>query len=126
MLLTAEEMRDAELLERAWDRLERERKDRNQIHSKKHLAGLWGVHPSNVSQYINGHIPLNVKAKLWFAQYLEMAPIAIWPDFQFSAQVPGELPPEAIEIALAYMSLDDDIKPTARHLMESLPKQPRR
>lgn len=51
--------------------------------SQKELALQRGTHHTNVSQYINARIPLNVEAQLWFARYLRRSPADIWPDFEF-------------------------------------------
>jgi hypothetical protein len=121
--LTAKQMRDAELLKSAWTAIENERKARNLPHSKKHLAGRWKVHPSLVSQYVNGHIPLNIEAQLWFADYLGISPARIWPDFLFKKLCPGNLSPDAIEVALTYASLSETVKDSAKNLLASLPKR---
>lgn len=123
--LTAKQMADAAALKQCWDAIGRAREVSGKTHSKKDLALRWGgqgVHPSNVSQYINGHIPLNIEAQLRFADYLEVVPTQIWPDFEFRHLVPGRLPPDAIEVATAYMELAGAVKETARHLLQSLPK----
>lgn len=120
--LTMKQKADADALKQCWDAIERARVLVGVVHSKKDLALRWGVHPSNVSQYINGHIPLNVDAQLHFADYLDVVPTAIWPDFPFRHLVPGRLSPDAIEVAIAYMELANSVKDTAKHLLQSLPK----
>jgi hypothetical protein len=122
--LTVKQFADAAALKQCWDAIERSREVSGRPHSKKDLAHRWGVHPSNVSQYINGHIPLNIEAQLRFADYLEVVPTAIWPDWEFRHLVPGRLTPEAIEVAALYMDLAASVKETARHLLHSLPKNP--
>jgi DNA-binding transcriptional regulator YdaS (Cro superfamily) len=57
--------------------------DRSSIASQKTLAASWGVTVGNLSQYLNGHIPLNVEAQLQFARHLRVSPVEIWPDFEF-------------------------------------------
>lgn len=121
--LTVQQLADARALEECWDAVERERRGTGKSHSKKDLAGIWGVNPSNVSQYINGYIPLNVEAQLYFADYLCLSPVAIWPDFRFKHLVPGALPPDAIAVATAFKDLADASKDTARRVIDSLPKK---
>lgn len=122
--LSDQQRADAQALKRCWEAAKRERKVTGRPHSKKDLAGKWNVHPSNVSQYINGHIPLNVEAQLYFADYLGLSPAAIWPDFAFKSLVPGPLPPDAIAVATAFTDLADTSKDTARRVIDSLPKKP--
>lgn len=113
-------MRDARLLEAMWDRVEAERQAQNLHFSKKDMALQWGVNPSNVSQYINGHIALNIEAKLRFCAYLNLAPQKIWPDFPFKWIAPGGLPPDALEVAITYSSAPEEMKPHAKALIETL------
>lgn len=89
-------------LRAAWDTASR-RGDAN----AKQLAMSWGVHPSNVSQYLNAHIPLNVEAQLQFARHLRVSPVDIWPDFEF-ADLIGD-PAESLSL------LSEDDRQTGRH-----------
>jgi DNA-binding transcriptional regulator YdaS (Cro superfamily) len=73
--LTQQDLERAHRLRLAWDR--------SDIASQKALAASWGVTVGNLSQYINGHIPLNVEAQLQFARHLRVSPVEIWPDFEF-------------------------------------------
>lgn len=122
--LTDQQRAEADALERCWEAVKRERKSSGRPLSKKDLALIWGVHPSAVSQYINGHIALNIEAKLHFADYLGRSPVSIWPDFGFKNLVPGPLPPDAIAVAAAFQDLADTSKDTARRVIDSLPKNP--
>jgi hypothetical protein len=122
--LSAAEVRDAELLKLTWDRVEASRAVEGQrAISKKDMALSWGVNPSNVSQYINGHIPLNIEAKLRFCEYLRIAPQGIWPDFPFKWIAPGGLPPDALEVAVSYTEAPEDMKPHARAMIAALSKK---
>lgn len=107
---------DAERLYAAWHSAKHTR-----ALSQKELAALWGVHPSNVSQYIKGHIPLNTEAKLWFAKYLRRPAADIWPDFEFSEAVTMTLPPVSEEAARLVASLNEDDQATVLKLLRSLP-----
>jgi plasmid maintenance system antidote protein VapI len=122
--LTPEELRDAELLEEVWNRVEAARAtDGGRPISKKDMALQWGVNPSNVSQYINGHIALNIEAKLRFCEYLRIAPQNIWPDFPFKWIAPGGLAPDALEVAVSYSETAEEMKPHARAMIAALPKR---
>lgn len=105
-------------LRRLWDVKKRD------LHlTQEQVADLWGVTQGAVSQYLNGHTKLGVVATLRFSKLLGVRPQDIRPDFEYSALVPGELPPEAIEMAVAWMSLPkvvrDDLKRTMETLAES-------
>lgn len=90
-------------LRSVWD-AEKLRHGRAKI-SQKAMALEWGVNASNITQYLNGHIKLNVGAKLRFARFLNKPMLEIWPDFEFASVAPGELPPEAIQLAAMWTSL---------------------
>lgn len=85
------------------------------VASRKRLALDWGVTPSNVSQYLHGHIPINVEAQLQFARHLRKSPIEIWPDFEF-ADLIGD-PAESLQL------LDESDRRTVRALIASLQKR---
>lgn len=42
-----------------------------------------GHHESLAGQYLNGGIPLNTEAMLWFAQHMGMAPQEIWGSWRY-------------------------------------------
>lgn len=107
---------DAERLHSAWARAKHTRHV-----SQKELAAIWGVHPSNVSQYIKGHIPLNTEAKLWFAKYLRTPAIEIWPDFEWGEALTMTLPPAAADAAKLIAALDEEDQATVLKLLRSLP-----
>lgn len=106
---------DVERLKAAW----RQAKTHGRF-SQKELATLWGVEPSNVSQYFNGHIPLNTEAKLWFAKYLRRPAVEIWPDFQFTEAITITLPPASEEAAKLVAALDEDDQATILKLLRSI------
>jgi hypothetical protein len=85
------------------------------IASRKRLALDWGVTPSNVSQYLHGHIPINVEAQLQFARHLRKSPTEIWPDFEF-ADLIGD-PSESLQL------LDEADRLTVRALIASLQRR---
>lgn len=103
-------MERAARLDRAWHEAERAGHA-----SQKEMASLWGVHHSNVSQYINGHIPLNVEAQLQFARYLRRSPLDIWPDFEFGDLLAN--PAESLQL------LSEDDRAVVRALIASLQKK---
>ena len=98
-----EDETDWRRLRSVWD-AEKLRHGRAKV-SQKAMALEWGVNPSNITQYLNGHIKLNVGAKLRFARFLNKPMLEIWPDFEFASVAPGELPPEAIQLAAMWTSL---------------------
>lgn len=48
--------------------------------TQKSLAKEVDVNPSLISQYMNGHIPLNLKFVLLFSKALEVPPVEIYPE----------------------------------------------
>lgn len=98
-----EDETDWRRLRSVWD-AEKLRHGRDRV-SQKAMALEWGVNASNITQYLNGHIKLNVGAKLRFARFLNKPMLEIWPDFEFASVAPGELPPEAIQLAAMWTSL---------------------
>jgi hypothetical protein len=92
--------------------------------SQKAMAAEWGVNASLITQYLNGHIPLNLEAKLRFARYLNKSPVGIWPDFEFADLCPGNLAPEALEIASLWGRLAEAQRQAVRQLILSLSGKP--
>ncbi len=88
--------------------------------SQKAMALEWGVNPSNITQYLNGHIKLNTEARLRFARYLGKPVLEIWPDFEFADIAPGELPPEALQIAALWTMLPGTSRKVVSDLVHSL------
>ncbi len=88
--------------------------------SQKAMALEWGVNPSNITQYLNGHIKLNTEARLRFARYLGKPLLEIWPDFEFADIAPGELPPEALLIAAMWAMLPEASRRAVSDLIRSL------
>lgn len=107
-----------EPLRAAWHRVAAEK----QTISGKELALLWGVTEGAVSQYLNGHTPLNVEAQLRFAQYLDLPVASIWPDFPFRDLCPGALPPSAVEVALNWLLCDEPQQEAFAQLIRSAAK----
>lgn len=113
--LTPGQAMDAERLRQTWNQL----KHSHRL-SQKALACMWGVDPSNVSQYLNGHIPLNTEAKLWFAKYLRKPAHEIWPDFEFTEAITLTLPPASQEAAKLVAALGEDDQDTVLRLLRSM------
>lgn len=88
--------------------------------SQKAMALEWGVNPSNITQYLNGHIKLNVGAKLRFARFLNKPVLEIWPDFELASVAPGELPPEAIQLAALWTALPKPAQQAVANMIKTL------
>lgn len=108
---------DAVRLRQIWDA--EKRRPGSKI-SQKAMAADWGVDPSNITQYLNGHIKLNVEAKLRFATYLGKPVLEIWPDFQLAAVAPGELSTEAVIVAASWTMLPERSQKIVVDLIRSL------
>ena len=119
LVLTHRERMDAERLRTTWTKFKNSGE-----YSQKDLARRWGVHVSLISQYINGHIPLNVEAKLWFAKYMRCPAAEIWPDFEFSEAVTMTLPAVSEEAAKLIAALPEDDQGTVLKLLRSLQPRP--
>lgn len=109
---------DTDRLRAVWD-AEKLRLGRSRV-SQKAMALEWGVHPSNITQYLNGHIKLNTEAKLRFARYLGKPVLDIWPDFEFASVAPGELPQEAVIVAAMWATLPLASQNAVSELIRSL------
>ncbi len=105
-------------LRAVWD-AEKLRLGRGRI-SQKVMALEWGVNASNITQYLNGHIKLNVGAKLRFARFLNKPVLEIWPDFEFASLAPGDLPPEAICIATMWTLLPPPAQVAVSNMIRAL------
>lgn len=94
--------------------------------SQKAMAAEYKVDPSNITQYLNGHIKLNTEWKLRFATYLRKGVLEIWPDFKLAAVAPGELSQEAVIIAAMWTMLPgEESKKAVFDLIRSLTRFPR-
>lgn len=116
--LTQTEKDDAKALESAWKRVKAKRDI-----SQKEMAVIWGKTPGLVSQYIKGHTALNIEAKLWFAQYLRLAPVEIWPEFPFKWITPKNLSMEAMQVAIAFDNSDEEMRAPALTIINALPRK---
>lgn len=110
--------KDWQLLRAVWD-AERLRRGRGAV-SQKAMALEWGVNSSLITQYLNGHIPLNIGAQLRFARYLKKPVLEIWPHFELAGAAPGDLPPEAIRIAAVWNSLPVPSQKVVANLVHDL------
>lgn len=88
--------------------------------SQKAMALEWGCDPSNISQYLNGHLKLNTEAKLRFAAYLKKPVLEIWPDFELASVAPGDLSTDAITMAAMWTALSGPSKKVVSDLIRSL------
>lgn len=88
--------------------------------SQKAMATDWGVDASNITQYLNGHIKLNVEAKLRFASYLGKPVLEIWPDFELASVAPGELSQESVIVAAQWTMLPKRSQKIVVDLIRSL------
>lgn len=111
-------IKDYQQLRAVWD-AEQLRLGRSNV-SQKAMALEWGVNPSLITQYLNGHIPLNIGAQLRFARYLNKPVLEIWPQFELAGAAPGDLPPEAIQIAAVWNSLLPPAQKIVSDLVRSL------
>jgi len=116
--------RDAGLLRDRWERVQKERASKGLPRlSRKDLAHEYGVTAGMISHYMRGREPLNVKWQMRFAQYLGASPSSIWDDFPHKNLAPGQLPPEAVELTLDILSLDDNAIKAVRSLISELSKK---
>ena len=116
--------KDASLLREAWLKADAERKAKGQPRlSRKELAKICKVTPGLVSHYMRGREPLNIKWQMQFADFLGLSPSAIWEDFRYKNLAPGKLPPEAVELTLDLLSLDEDELVAVKQLVHSLTKK---
>lgn len=109
--------RDAVRLRQVWDA--EKRRPGSKI-SQKAMAADWGVNASNITQYLNGHIKLNVEAKLRFASYLGKPVLEIWPDFKLASVAPGELSQESVIVAATWTMLPKPAQKIVVDLIRSL------
>lgn len=116
--------RDAGLLRDKWDRVNKDRVSKGLPRlSRKELAQTHKVTPGMISHYMRGREPLNVKWQMRFADYLGMSPSAIWEDFPHKNLAPGQIPPEAVELALDVLGLDPGAVDAVRSLIAELTKK---
>lgn len=74
---TSEDLRAAERLKNLWRAIPRERRPTQEALAHRYGEG---ANQSLISQYLNGHIPLNLRAVLFFARELDCRPEEIYPD----------------------------------------------
>lgn len=88
--------------------------------TQEKVGELWGIGQAMVSHYLNGHTKLGVVATLRFSRLLGVRPQDIRPDFEYSDLVPGELTPEAIDLAVMWMSLPSAVQADYKRMIEHL------
>lgn len=116
--------RDAGLLRDRWDSVNKERVSKGLPRlSRKDLAQKHDVTPGMISHYMRGREPLNVKWQMRFADYLGVSPSVIWEDFPHKNLAPGQIPPEAVELALDVLELDPGAVVAVRSLIAELTKK---
>lgn len=121
---TSKSEKDAGLLRAAWKKADDERQAKGLPRlSRKALAKIYKVTPGTVSHYMRGREPLNVKWQMRFGGYLGISPSAIWEDFPHKDLAPGHLPPQAVELTLDLLDLDQNEFDAVRKLVQSLTKK---
>ena len=113
--LTDRELLTAANLKRIW---EREKANGRKLVQKEAAAEM-GVKQSMISHYLNGVTALGTVATMKFSSFLRIRPTEIDPDFEFTSLVPGDLPVEAIEVAVRWMAISPPMKDTIRELILS-------
>ncbi len=86
---------------------------------QKEAAAQFGVQQAMISHYLNGITPLGTVAIMKFSAFLRVPPTEIDPEFEFTSLVPGDVPAEAIEVAVSWMSLPPPIKMSVKALILS-------
>lgn len=97
---TEADLRAAKRLKRLWLAMPRDRRP-----TQDQLADRYGEGGSQslISQYMNGHIPLNLRAVLFFARELGCSPLEIYPDLPgLDAVIGGRPALRAAEAPAAY------------------------
>lgn len=95
----------AKRLKAIWDR---KAKELNLTQQK--AAEAFGRTQGLIGQYLNCHTALGPVATLKFARLLRVSPQEIRPDFGYGTIVPGELPPDVIEIAIKLASVPESVR----------------
>lgn len=88
--------------------------------TQEKVGEMWGIGQAMVSHYLNGHTKLGVVATLRFARLLKVRPQDIRKDFGYADLVPGELSPEAIELAAMWMGLPENVRIDYKRMLEHL------
>ena len=113
--LTAQEETAAANLRRIWDR---EKCGEKRLVQKKAAEAL-GVKQAMISHYLNGVTPLGIVAIMEFSLFLDVLPTDIDPQFKYASLVPGNLSPEAVEVAVGWTVLPAAMKNSFRELILS-------
>lgn len=108
--LTDEERKATANLKRLWNDAKRARK-----FTEADAAQVMGWSPANVNHYLNGRQPLSPKAIFRFAQFLDIDPGSIHPDYaDFFA---GGLSRETLQFARAFERLPKDLRSYVQQLV---------
>lgn len=96
---TEADRRAARRIKTLWLAIPRDRRP-----TQDQMVERWGEGGSQslISQYMNGHIPLNLRAVLFFARELNVDPHEIYPDLPGLDAVTGQLPSRLAEPAAPY------------------------
>jgi transcriptional regulator with XRE-family HTH domain len=92
----------------------------------KELASKYDVTPGLVSQYYRGELPLNVKWKMRFAEWLGVSPAKIWPDFEHKALVTKNVRPELLPLIEDLEDYDDEQIAALQQLVSATKRKARR
>jgi hypothetical protein len=114
--------KDAALLRDAWERAQKTRIGNGLPRlSQKALAAKHDVTAGMVSHYMTGREPLNIEWQLRFAEYMDLRPITIWPDFPYKNLVSHDQ--EAMDLANDLRNLGQSDFDAVQSLVRSLPKK---
>ena len=119
--LTPQKIQAAANLKRVWDQKRKQAELNGHRLTQKDIMKKWGWSQPMVSHYLNAITPLGVEAIMKWSLSLEVPPTKIDPAFEYSSVAPGDLPPEAIELAVHWTALPDSnpIKKISRDLILS-------
>ena len=118
--LTTREKVAAANLERLWNEMvEASKQPGRKKLVQKEAADTLGFGQSMLSHYVTGRTALGLEALLKFSMFLHVRPIDIDPEFEFANLIPGELPEDAIEVAVGWLALSPNMKKTTRELILS-------
>ena len=118
--LTPREKVAAANLERLWNEMvEASKQPGRKKLVQKEAADALGFGQSMLSHYVTGRTALGLEPLLKFSMFLHVRPIDIDPEFEFANLIPGELPADAIEVAVGWLVLSPNMKKTTRALILS-------
>lgn len=116
--ITEEDMEAAANLKRIWDT-----KAKPAGLTQRKAGEYMSIHQTLVGQYLRGKTALGTEALLRFAKLLDVSPTEIRPNFRYKGLLPGDLPPEAIEMSVAWMMLPDDLRAQIKGMLDALARR---